>query len=55
MGFNFKDREFIYSVILLVGGLTGILFPAFVRYVFIVALVVGIGGIGYWVMKSVRK
>jgi len=52
---NFRDKAFQISFVIVVASLAGLLFPAFVRYIFVIALIIGIGGLCYWVWKNLAR
>lgn len=51
---NFKDKIFTTSLLIVLGSVSGLLFPAFVTYIFILAGVAGVVGILYWYVKETR-
>jgi len=52
---NFRDKDFLVSFLLILVGIVGVAFPAFVRFLFWIVLCVGAGGIVYWIMKNLRR
>ena len=51
---NFKDKLFTTSLLIFLASLTGLIFPKFVMYIFLLGLAAGLCGIGYWVWKNKR-
>jgi len=52
---NFKDIIFRTAFIIIIASLAGILFPNFVRYLFVIAFVVGVGLLAYWIKKNLKR
>jgi len=52
---DWKDKLLHYSLLVAVASLTGLSFPNFVRYIFVLGAIVGVGGTGYWVYKNLKK
>jgi len=52
---DFRDKVFQTSALIVLGALTGIIFPKLVQWILWVAFAVGLGGLGCWVLKTVRK
>ena len=52
---NFKDKLFTTSLLIFLASLTGLIFPKFVMYIFMLGIVAGLCGVGYWIYKERKK
>lgn len=49
---NFKDKYLWQGLLLFMLCLTGLLFPAFLAYILILGMIVGVLGVGYSLVKQ---